>query len=464
MTAPKRARAATATLAGKTLVLTGTLPTLTREEATELIVAAGGKVTGSVSKKTDYVVAGDEPGSKLTQGASSSASRFSTKPACESLLAVTDASRARRARRRAYAHRRVRALAQPQASCLLESVESGGRISRYSFIGLDYRRRRRTSIQPTASTTACAPSSPHTASAARTARWAGRCSRSPTTRRVRDARLPARAPSPTGDAGRVRRDSRYVADLRSLHRPLDDLVRSGGRCARCERRIDGYVKRLLAARPAFPGPLRRARTRRAQSLDRERYLELVAEAKRAHLRGRRLSAPARHSLRRARSRATPSISTARCARDNPSPYMFFVDTPFGELLGASPEFLVRLEGRRARIRPLAGTRSRGRDDDEDARIAAELLANEKERAEHVMLVDLGRNDLGSVCDVRQRAVDELLQIERYSHVMHIVSNVVGRLRADRDALDLFRGRLPGGHGHRHAEDARDAAHRRRSSR
>ncbi len=87
-------------------------------------------------------------------------------------------------------------------------------------------------------------------------------------------------------------------------------------------------------------------------------------------------------------------------RRNPSPYMFYVDTPFGQLLGASPEFLVRLEGRKARIRPLAGTRSRGVSDAEDVAIAKELLENEKERAEHVMLVDLGRNDLGMVCDVR----------------------------------------------------------------
>ena len=124
--------------------------------------------------------------------------------------------------------------------------------------------------------------------------------------------------------------------------------------------------------------------------------------------------------------------------------MFFVDTAFGQLLGASPEFLVRLEGRKARIRPLAGTRWRGVDDEEDARIALELLANEKERAEHVMLVDLGRNDLGSVCEFGSVRVDELLQIERYSHVMHIVSNVVGRLRADCDALDLFKAGFPAG--------------------
>jgi anthranilate synthase component 1 len=131
-------------------------------------------------------------------------------------------------------------------------------------------------------------------------------------------------------------------------------------------------------------------------------------------------------------------------RKNPSPYMFYVDTPFGQLLGASPEFLVRLDGRTARIRPLAGTRSRGADDAADAAIAAGLLSDEKERAEHVMLVDLGRNDLGTVCDYGSVVVDELLQIERYSHVMHIVSNVTGTLRDGCDGLDLFRAGFPAG--------------------
>ena len=114
------------------------------------------------------------------------------------------------------------------------------------------------------------------------------------------------------------------------------------------------------------------------------------------------------------------------------------------VFGASPEFLVRLEGRRARIRPLAGTRSRADDPAADAAIASELLANEKERAEHVMLVDLGRNDLGAVCKTGSVRVDELMVIERYSHVMHIVSNVVGELGDDKDALDLFAAAFPAG--------------------
>jgi anthranilate synthase component 1 len=124
--------------------------------------------------------------------------------------------------------------------------------------------------------------------------------------------------------------------------------------------------------------------------------------------------------------------------------MFYIEHGGEAVFGASPEFLVRLDGRRARLRPLAGTRPRGADPAEDARIAAELLANEKERAEHVMLVDLGRNDLGAVANTGTVQVDELMVIERFSHVMHIVSNVVAELRDDKDALDLFAATFPAG--------------------
>ncbi len=129
---------------------------------------------------------------------------------------------------------------------------------------------------------------------------------------------------------------------------------------------------------------------------------------------------------------------------NPSPYMFFVDTPAGSIFGASPEFLVRLDKRRASLRPLAGTRGRGATAEEDIEIAAELLAHPKERAEHVMLVDLGRNDLGTVATTGSVNVDELMVIERYSHVMHIVSNVRAELALDKDALDLFAASFPAG--------------------
>jgi anthranilate synthase component 1 len=129
---------------------------------------------------------------------------------------------------------------------------------------------------------------------------------------------------------------------------------------------------------------------------------------------------------------------------NPSPYMFFLR--FGETLviGASPEVLVRQEGERVELRPIAGTRPRGADAEEDARLEQELLADPKELAEHIMLVDLGRNDLGRVCRTGTVEVSELMVVERYSHVMHIVSNVRGLLAEGRDAVDVFRAVFPAG--------------------
>jgi len=131
-------------------------------------------------------------------------------------------------------------------------------------------------------------------------------------------------------------------------------------------------------------------------------------------------------------------------RINPSPFASYWKTPWGEIASCSPERLVKLTDRRAETRPIAGTRPRGQTPDADAAYAAELLANRKENAEHVMLVDLERNDLGRVCTWGSVAVDELLVVERYSHVMHLVSNVVGELAADRDAVDLIAAMFPGG--------------------
>ncbi len=129
---------------------------------------------------------------------------------------------------------------------------------------------------------------------------------------------------------------------------------------------------------------------------------------------------------------------------NPSPYMFFLRLDDTVIAGASPEVMVRKEGTRVELRPIAGTRPRGATPEEDGRLADELLADPKERAEHVMLVDLGRNDLGRVCTTGSVTVTELMIIERYSHVMHIVSNVRGELEKGRDAFDLVRAAFPAG--------------------
>lgn len=129
---------------------------------------------------------------------------------------------------------------------------------------------------------------------------------------------------------------------------------------------------------------------------------------------------------------------------NPSPYMFFLRCGDTIVTGASPEVMVRKEGTRVELRPIAGTRPRGTTPEQDTRLAEELLADPKERAEHVMLVDLGRNDLGRVCTTGSVEVSELMVIERYSHVMHIVSNVRGELAGGQDAFDLVRATFPAG--------------------
>jgi anthranilate synthase component 1 len=143
-------------------------------------------------------------------------------------------------------------------------------------------------------------------------------------------------------------------------------------------------------------------------------------------------------------RATP-LALYRALRTlNPSPYMFYFDFGGFHVVGASPEILVRLEGEMVTVRPIAGTRRRGASPEEDAALADELLADPKERAEHIMLVDLGRNDVGRVAQTGTVRVTEQMVIERYSHVMHIVSNVEGLLRPGLNALDVLRATFPAG--------------------
>lgn len=129
---------------------------------------------------------------------------------------------------------------------------------------------------------------------------------------------------------------------------------------------------------------------------------------------------------------------------NPSPFMFYLRTPSVTLVGSSPEIMVRVVDREVTVRPLAGTRRRGETEEEDQRLAEELLADPKERAEHVMLVDLGRNDVGRVSEYRSVNVSDMMTIERYSHVMHITSNVTGQLAADKSAFDALQACLPAG--------------------
>ena len=146
----------------------------------------------------------------------------------------------------------------------------------------------------------------------------------------------------------------------------------------------------------------------------------------------------------AQTTATPLALYRALRLVNPSPYNFFLRIGSKTLIGSSPEELVKLTGRTASTCPIAGTRPRGRTAEEDAQLETQLRTDPKELAEHVMLVDLGRNDLGRVCKPGTVQVKSYAQVERYSHVMHLVSNVSGELAADKDAFDLLEAAFPAG--------------------
>ncbi len=163
--------------------------------------------------------------------------------------------------------------------------------------------------------------------------------------------------------------------------------------------------------------------------------------------------------------ALPPFELYRALRRiNPSPFLYHLDLPGFALTGSSPEILVRVRDGEVTIRPIAGTRPRGKTAAEDEENRASLLADPKERAEHLMLLDLGRNDVGRVADAGSVRVTDSYTVEFYSHVMHIVSNVVGRLAPGRDALDALFAGLPGGHGERRPQGARLRDHRRAGAR
>jgi len=146
----------------------------------------------------------------------------------------------------------------------------------------------------------------------------------------------------------------------------------------------------------------------------------------------------------AKTKAEPFQIYRELRAVNPSPYLFFLQLNEVSVVGSSPEMLVKVQGRDVFYRPIAGTRWRGKDEAEDARLEKEMLADEKERAEHIMLVDLGRNDLGRVCDYGTVSVEKLMTVERYSHVMHLVSSLHGKLRPDVDCFDALMACFPAG--------------------
>ena len=200
---------------------------------------------------------------------------------------------------------------------------------------------------------------------------------------------------------------------------------------------EDMVLGLASAPPAGePAPLSRSFTE-------EGFIAAVNRSKEYILAGDCMQVQV--SQRTTRAFDAPPISLYRALRGlNPSPYMFYFDFGDHHVVGASPEILVRLSGDTVTVRPIAGTRPRGATPEEDARIADELLADPKERAEHVMLIDLGRNDAGRVSATGSVRVTEKMVVERYSHVMHIVSNVEGTRAPGVDAIDVFKASFPAG--------------------
>ena len=231
--------------------------------------------------------------------------------------------------------------------------------------------------------------------------------------------------------------------------------------------LSGKLTLVVYAEPGVPGAFKRAQARLKELLARlrepvaipaekpatpkaaasafgeEAFKQAVARAKQYIVDGDIMQVVL--SQRMSKPYAATPLALYRALRTlNPSPYMFYFDFEDFHVVGASPEILVRLEDGNVTLRPIAGTRKRGRTVEEDEALAAELLADEKERAEHLMLLDLGRNDVGRVAQTGSVKVTEQFVIERYSHVMHIVSNVEGKLKPELDALAVLRATFPAG--------------------
>ena len=405
---------------------------------------------------------------------------------------------------------------------LLESVEGGERLGRYSFLGVGPRRLlevrdgvARIQTRPV-TVPVYAPDLPidrrprpatRSPRSARSCRGAGCCpsracrgspaapsARWRTTRsRPSSRRVPLPERDPVGvPIGRVHRDGprprlrppdpHAVGDRLAAHRrarprgPLPDRRGRHLRGARADGAPVGRRAGRAAARGAArcrrppPPPLRRSPGR---DEPRSRRVHPGRRGRQGRHRGRRghpgrpgaspVVRPAGRSGDR-RDRSTASRSTGRSAGSTPARTCSSSGRPSFEVVGASPELLLQVEGDRLTTHPIAGTRPRGADAREDALLAEQLQRDPKERAEHVMLVDLGRNDLGRVARPGTVTVSKYMEVERYSHVLHLVSHVEARLRPELDALDALRSVFPAGTLSGRAEGPRDAAHRRRGGR
>lgn len=231
------------------------------------------------------------------------------------------------------------------------------------------------------------------------------------------------------------------------HVPLDGDEPVDNAYARAVERIDEITQLLEGAVPDYPGagaPANGSVSDRSKAnMTPEAFHDMVRAAKAYIHQGDIFQVVLSQRV----DVSTPAhpFSIYRALRTvNPSPYMFYLDFGAHQIVGASPELLVRLEGDTVSNHPIAGTRPRGADDEQDAMLAHDLLSDEKERAEHIMLVDLGRNDIGRVSKPGTVRLPKLMEVEKFSHVMHIVSNVDGTIRDDFTAVDALRACFPAG--------------------
>ncbi len=352
---------------------------------------------------------------------------------------------------------KLRALAPGEPAFLLESAEQGQRVGRWSFIGFSPQEVLRWSLAD--------GGDPYALAAQRLARFdqapmsAGEAP--PFTggavgvfgydlvRTVEPLGAPNPDPVGVPDLALMLTDGLLVFD--HLKHTITILVNANlDRQPDLDRAYADAVGRIAEVREALAGPVPREEPRAPRevppfesNMPREEFEGMVARIIEYIYAGDAFQVvPSQRWSARSPVEAFSIYRGLRAV--NPSPYMYFLDFGDFQVAGASPEPLLTVTGRHVSTKPIAGTRPRGASPEEDRRIAAELLEDQKERAEHVMLVDLGRNDLGRVCEYGSVRVDDLMEVETYSHVMHIVSSVSGTLRPGVGAMDALRSVLPAG--------------------
>jgi anthranilate synthase component I len=328
---------------------------------------------------------------------------------------------------------------------LLESVEGGERLARYSFIGFEPKQLELSSDDPLTALRAVA--SEVTAPVKGVPRFHGGAVGYlgyETARHFERLPVAAGAPPPMPESAFLRADDLAVFDhvtrrlkLLTIHRPDREDYETA------VARIDEMERRLSSDQEA-PHAHGADGTRWESNVTKGQYEAMVDAAREYILAGDAFQIVVSHRYRKPLE-ASP-FDVYRCLRAiNPSPYMYYLSLGGDRhVVGTSPEKLIQVEGKRVETRPLAGTRRRGADPAEDASLERELLNDLKERAEHVMLVDLGRNDVGRVARPGTVNVERLMEVERYSHVMHISSTVSGQLRDGCTSIDALRAAFPAG--------------------